>query len=109
MNKLAPSYNPLQYLLLFLAEEDGWSENLWLQNNQDGACTRVSMVAYYAQRVHFSNELSALHLGGRLFQQYIVVVATKIEQNTLNFLVLNQAQLRAKLYQGLADMVEHDV
>jgi hypothetical protein len=66
------------------------------------------MAAYYAQRVHFSGELSALHLGGRLFQQYIVDVVAKTEQNTLNFLVLNQAQLRAKLYQGLADMVEHD-
>jgi len=108
MNKLAPSYDPLQYPLLFLAGEDGWSENLRLQNNQDGARTRVSMAAYYAQRVHFSGELSALHLGGRLFQQYIVDVVAKTEQNTLNFLVLNQAQLRAKLYQGLADMVEHD-
>jgi len=35
------------------------------------------MAAYYAQRVHFSDELSALHLGGRLFQQYIIDVATK--------------------------------
>jgi len=66
------------------------------------------MVAYYAQRVHFSGELSALHLSGRLFQQYIIDVATKTKQNTFNFLVLNQAQLRAELYQGLADMVEHD-
>jgi len=59
--------------------------------------------------VHFSNELSALHLDGRLFQQYIVNVAAKIELNTLNFLVLNQVQLHAELHQRLADMVEHDV
>jgi hypothetical protein len=109
MNELAPSYDPLQYPLLFLAEEDGWFENLRLQNNQDGARIRVSMAAYYAQRLHFSSELSAMHFSGRLFQQYIVDVTAKIEQNTLNFLVLNQGQLRAKLYQGLADMVEHDV
>jgi len=66
------------------------------------------MTTYYAQRVHFSGELSALHLGGCLFQQYIINVAAKTEQNILNFLVLNQAQLRAELYQGLANMVEHD-
>jgi hypothetical protein len=66
------------------------------------------MVAYYTQRVYFSGELSALHLGGRLFQQYIVNVVAKTKQNTLNFLVLNQVQLRAKLYQRLANMVEHD-
>jgi len=66
------------------------------------------MAAYYAQRVHFSAEFSALHLGGRLFQQYIVDITAKTEYNTLNFLVLNQAQLCAELYQGLANMVEHD-
>jgi hypothetical protein len=35
------------------------------------------MAAYYAQRVHFSGKLFALHIGGYLFQQYIVDVATK--------------------------------
>jgi hypothetical protein len=109
MNKLAPTYDPLQYPLLFIAEEDEWSGNLQLQNNQDGARTRVSMAAYYAQKVHFTNELSTLHFNGCLFQQYIVDVVAKTEQNTFNFLALNQAQLIEELYQGLVDMVEHDV
>jgi hypothetical protein len=30
MNELVPSYDPLQYPLLFLIGEDGWSENLKL-------------------------------------------------------------------------------
>jgi hypothetical protein len=89
MNELALAYDPLQYPLLFLAGEDGWFENLRLQNNQDEARTRVSMAAYYAQRVHFSGKLSALHLSGRLFHQYMVDVVAKIKLNTLNFLVLN--------------------
>jgi hypothetical protein len=67
------------------------------------------MATYYAQRVHLSGELSALHLDGCLFQQYIVDVASKTRQNTFNFLVLNQVLLHAELYQGLVDMVEHDV
>ncbi len=67
------------------------------------------MVTYYAQGVPFNGKLSALQLNGHLFQQYIVNVATKIEKNTLNLLVLNQTQLCAELYQRLADMVEHDV
>jgi hypothetical protein len=67
------------------------------------------MVMYYAQRVHFSDELSALHLSGRLFQQYIVNVPIKTKQNTINFLVLNQVQLCTEVYQGMADIVEHDV
>jgi hypothetical protein len=59
--------------------------------------------------VHFHNKLFALHLGGCLFQQYIVNVVTKTQHNIHYFLVLKQAQLRAKLYQRLVDMVEHDV
>jgi hypothetical protein len=98
MNELTPSYDPLQYPLLFLVREDVWFKNLRLQNNQDGARTRVSMATYYAQRMHFNGELFALHLGGRLFQQYIVDVIVKTKQNILNFLVLNQVQLRAELY-----------
>ncbi len=79
MNELAPSYDPLQYLLFFLTGEDGWSKNLRLQNNQEETHTKVLMAAYYAQRVHFSGKLSTLHLGGRLFQQYIIDVVTKIK------------------------------
>jgi hypothetical protein len=67
------------------------------------------MAAYYAQRMHFSGKLFVLHIAGCLFQQCIVDVAAKTKQNTLNFLVLNQTQLCAELYQGLVDMVEHDV
>jgi len=67
MNKLAPSYNPLQYLLFFFIGEDGWSKNLRLLNNQDGTRTRVSMTTDYAQTMHFNDELSTLHLGGRFF------------------------------------------
>jgi hypothetical protein len=59
--------------------------------------------------MHFSNKLSTLHFGGRLFQQYIVDVTTKTQHNNPNFLLLNQVQLRVERYQRLVDMVEHDV
>jgi len=108
MNELAPSYDPLQYPVLFLAGEDGWSDGLPLQNNEAGMRQRVTMVAFYGQRLHFTRELNALHYGGRLFQQYIVDVAAKTEQNALNFLVHNQVKLRAELYQGVQDMLAQD-
>ncbi len=68
MSELAPSYDPLQYPLLFLAWEDGWAEGMQLRNNVGGTRQRVTMVAFYAQRLHFTREPSALHYGGRLFQ-----------------------------------------
>jgi hypothetical protein len=36
MSELAPSYDPLQYPLLFLAREDGWVEGMQLRNNVGG-------------------------------------------------------------------------
>jgi hypothetical protein len=66
------------------------------------------MAAFYGQRLHFTRELNTLHYGGRSFQQYIVDVASKTEQNALNFLVHNQVKLRAELYQGLQDMLAQD-
>jgi hypothetical protein len=109
MSELAPSYDPLQYPLLFLVGEDGWSDGLPLQNNEAGMRQRVMMAAFYGQRLHFTRELNVLHYDGRLFQQYIVDVAVKTKQNALNFLVHNQVKLRAKLYQGLQDMLAQDL
>lgn len=86
MSELAPSYDPLQYPLLFLAREDGWADALPLRNNTGGVRTRITMATFYAQRLHFTSELSALHYRGRLFQQYIVDVVAKTKQNTLNYL-----------------------
>jgi hypothetical protein len=60
MNELAPSYDPLQYPLLFFTGENGWSKNLRPQNNKDEAHTRVSMTTDYAQIMHFNDELSTL-------------------------------------------------
>jgi len=108
MSELAPSYDALQYPLLFLAGEDGWAEGMQLWNNVSGTRQRVTMVAFYAQRLHFTREPSALHYGGRLFQQYIVDVAAKTEQNTSKYVRLNQGRLCAELYQGLQDMLEGD-
>ena len=53
--------------------------------------------------------MQAIHLGGRLFQQYIVDMAAKVEQNQLNYQAHNQQKIRAELYQGLCDLVETDV
>jgi hypothetical protein len=79
-----------------------------LRNNVGGTQQRVTMATFYAQRLHFTREPSALHYGGCLFQQYIVDVVAKMEQNTLKYLWLNQGGLRAELYQGLQDMLERD-
>jgi helitron helicase-like protein len=40
-----------------------------------------------------------------LFQQYIVDMYAKIEQNRLNFFKVNQSTIRTELYQGIQDVL----
>lgn len=42
---------------------------------------------------------------GRLLHQYVVDMHAKIEKERFNFCLLHQHELRAELYQGLADAV----
>jgi hypothetical protein len=61
---------------------------------------------YYSYLLHYRTQgVKILHLAGRLFQEFIVDAYAQIEQNRLRYLRLNQTQLRADLYQGLADAV----
>jgi len=85
MNEVAPSYDPWQYPLLFLVGEDGWFENLQLQNNRDGACTNVSMAAYYAQKVHFSGKLFVLHFSGHLFNSISLTLLLRQSRTLFTF------------------------
>jgi hypothetical protein len=45
-----------------------------------------------------------IHIGGRLFQQYIVDQYAKVENQRLKYIRNNQNQLRVESYRGLMDM-----
>ena len=49
-----------------------------------------------------------LHLGGRLFQEYLCVMAAKAERLRLNYLEHNQDRLRCDIYQNLVDATAAD-
>ena len=48
---------------------------------------------------------NTIHRLGRLFQQYVVDMYSKIEFSRLQYLRIHQSQLCADLYQGLANVV----
>ena len=50
-------------------------------------------------------EPATLFLASRLFQQYIVDAWTVVDQAKLEWIRMNQASLRADLYNGLADAI----
>ncbi|GME81552.1 unnamed protein product [Ambrosiozyma monospora] len=50
-----------------------------------------------------------IHLGGRLFQEFVCDLWCTIEQNELSFLRKRQLQLRADSEGGLMDAIANDI
>lgn len=67
------------------------------------------MLQYYsyrlAVRLNDDTKFSALHLGRKLFHQYIVDAYVKIEANKLNWIKMNQSLLHVEQYKGLMDHI----
>uniref|UniRef100_A0A1I8H099 Helitron_like_N domain-containing protein n=1 Tax=Macrostomum lignano TaxID=282301 RepID=A0A1I8H099_9PLAT len=89
------SYDPLEYVLLFPFGEDGWSIGL----KQDRG---ITIMKYYAFMIQVRpGQFNSLHYGGRLFQQYLVDQAAKIESERLNYIRLHQKDLLSERLRGL--------
>ena len=103
------AYDPLQYPLLFPRGETGWSLNIPYRGAIE--CTanqKVTIKQYTSYRLQIRKKDSVLryniiHKAGRLFQQYIVDMFAKMEQNNFSWIRANQSTIRAELYQGLQD------
>ena len=78
-----PMYDPLLYVLMFPYGDKGWELN--------STCTCLQ---YYCYRlmVCSNNTFNILHRMGRLFQQYIVDMYSKIEAARLTFIRRNQSK-----------------
>ena len=63
---------------------------------------------FYAFRLMIRGNCHCLHLFGNLFQQYIVDMYAKIEQQRFQFLRHNQKLLRSHLLSGLQDAMRLD-
>ncbi|CAF3164635.1 unnamed protein product [Rotaria sp. Silwood2] len=104
---LHPHCDPMIYPLLFPRGDKGWYPELE-KIDQSRNRKRVSMLQFYSYRVAIRATFSAIHYGGKLFQQYIVDAYVKTEQNRLAFHRQNQKALRVELNQGLMDHLENE-
>lgn len=108
VSKLHPSYMALQFPLLFLFGEHGWSVELKLVNCESRGAKQLTMNMFYSFQLHDRFRLDALlPKGGRLFQQYLVNAYMCIEQNRLDYIESKQDLLRSEYFQG--DTYGHDV
>ncbi|XP_055487448.1 uncharacterized protein LOC129694725 [Leucoraja erinacea] len=70
---------------------------------------KLTLMRYYAYRImNRDNEFNQLLRGGRLFQQYLVDMAAKMEGDRLNYIRMNQVLLRSTTYKGLTDALHDD-
>ena len=69
ISDLHSAYAPLHYVLLFPLGTAGWNPNLTLQTTDP---KRMTQVQFYSYCLHLRDtDFPSLHIGGRLFQQYI--------------------------------------
>ncbi|EGT35548.1 hypothetical protein CAEBREN_00452 [Caenorhabditis brenneri] len=104
MNIIDRNVDPLTYPLLFPRGQFGWTINMPYRIPR-GNRENITMVEFYAHRLHVRKEFSPLFHAGKLFQQFVVDVWTRVEQNRLNFIKSNQALLRSEHLRGLQDYV----
>lgn len=109
ISELHPLYLPMQYPLLFPYGEDGFRENIPLQESSSSKSrkrTSLTMREYFAYRIQMRDVGSTVLLQSRkLFQQFLVDAYSMIESSRLNYVRHNQDQLRADMYKGIQDRI----
>jgi hypothetical protein len=100
---LHPDANPLHFVLLFPYGTPGYSE--FLKHNDKVKNKRVSPREYFAFHLNMGDlDADFLFRFGRLFQEYICLAFTTIENQKLKFQKNSQAALRADTYKNVKDV-----
>lgn len=106
---LSASYLPMQYPLLFPRGEDGFVENILLTTSSSSQIIKrgnVTLREWLAYRIqHRVSEPCILLFSRRLFQQFLVDGYSMIEATRLQWIRFHQTDLRAHLYNGIAEAV----
>ena len=107
INETHGAYMPLHYVLLFPRGDLGWHWGLRLENlTGNRQWTRLPQRAFYRYSLHPRlGETLLLFQSQRLFQQYVVDSWAACDQTKLSWLRSHQSNLRAEVYNGLADIV----
>ena len=106
ISELHAAYDPLMYILLLPFGSPGWHDNI----SRYGEMRRVTLKDFanyhlMVRRIHLFPKKHPLHLGGRLFQQWVVDQYAKIESNNLNYIRHNQKELRTDTYANVTDAI----
>ena len=98
IHHLSRFYDPLYYILIFPFGLDGYTLGLKRTNGKN-----LSIVDFYAFRIMIRDGFNLILKGGRLFQQYLVDIGSKIVNARVKWILDNQNIIKAEKYQGLLD------
>ena len=98
------SYDPTAYVLILPYGDDGYNLPAPLQSN---GRTLTAMDFYCYHLMVRDSSFNTLHWCGRLYQEYICDMYSKVEGARLKYIQENQDKLRVELYSGLEDAVAH--
>ena len=102
---LHPAAQALHFVLLFPFGTLGYSE--FMMHNDDKKSKRVSPREFFAYHLNMRNpNADFLFRFCRLFQEYICLAFTTIENQRLKFQKNNQAALRADSYKNVKDAMK---
>ncbi|UYV67933.1 hypothetical protein LAZ67_5002532 [Cordylochernes scorpioides] len=86
----------LLYPLFYPRGEQGWHDQIWQVSTAKPH--RVTQLQFYSYCLSKINSFNPLLNGGKLTQQFIVDAYVKIEANRLNYVRMNQKDLRVEDY-----------
>jgi hypothetical protein len=107
VSELSGAYDPLQYPLLFPFGDYGHHLGIPHQSLGPRPSTKtVTTKQFYANLLQVRpGQNSLLHLGGKLFQQFVVDQFSKVEGERLRYIRFNQKALRVDSYKNVFDAV----
>ncbi|GKD33692.1 hypothetical protein Tco_1249201, partial [Tanacetum coccineum] len=109
VNKLHPYYTSLQFPIMFIYGQDGYSKDLKMidPNRSSSDQKRLTMLAFYSYQLHDrANYYNYLSRTDRLFQQYVVIAFCAIEQNRMDYVCEHQNDIRNEYPSGIYDAIK---
>ena len=104
INETHPSYDCLQYPLIFWKGQSGYGINLKQSNGK-----KMSCMNYYAYLIMVrENDYNVILHFRELYHQYATDIYAKIEGERLAFIRFNQEQLRTDNYDNVKDAMNND-
>ena len=103
ISSLHPAYDPAAYPILYPLGNYGFG--VYENNTTNGA--RINTTKFYRYHMMERDDEPTLHNCGRLYQEWLCDMYSKVEEERLSYHARNQLQLRGETLDGLEDALHN--